>query len=101
MRFFARRVLREFWENPGHEDAEIPLKTWIAVVEAAHWNTPHDVKAQYSDASIISSERVVFNIGGNKYRIIAAIDYAAGVLLVKFIGTHTEYDKMDARTYGI
>lgn len=91
MRVIARKSLREHWEAPGRRDSEEPLKAWYAVATAADWAGPADVKAQYRSASFVG-DRVVFNIAGNKYRLIAWINYRRRVLYIRFIGTHREYD---------
>ncbi len=96
MRIIALRTLRAFWET--HPDAEQPLKNWYATAKAAHWTSPADVKADYGNASIIANARVVFNIHGNHYRLITAVDYRYGIVYIRFIGTHREYDKVNART---
>lgn len=99
MRIIAERTLKEFWQSPNRQDARENLISWMDVTEAAVWKTPNDVKATYSSASIITNERVVFNIAGNKYRLLVAVNYATGTVFVKFIGTHQEYDLIDAATY--
>ncbi len=96
MRVIARRTLREFWERPGHADAEQPLKAWFRDAEAADWAKPSEVKADIGSASIVANQRVVFNIAGNKYRLVVQINYAFRVVYVRFIGTHGEYDQIDA-----
>jgi mRNA interferase HigB len=96
MRIIARRTLREFWENPTHQDAEQPLKAWYAEARNATWRTPAEVKAQYGSASVIGGNRVVFNIAGNKYRLVVRFHYHAGIGYVRFVGTHAEYDEIDA-----
>lgn len=96
MRIIAKRTLREFWENPRHRAAKTPLEDWHAQVRTADWSTPSDLKAQFGDASILRGGRAVFNIGGNRYRLVAWINYAYRVVYVRFIGTHAEYDKVDA-----
>ena len=94
MRIIAKRTLRSYWEaNP---DAEQPLKSWYAIASTADWSTPHDVKATYGTASIVGADRVVFNIGGNRRRLVVRFDYPQGLGFVRFIGTHEEYDKIDA-----
>lgn len=98
MHIIAKRTLREFWEAPGHDDAEQPLKAWYAEAAHATWRTPVDVKAQYGSASIIGDNRVVFNIGGNKYRLVVKFHYNTGIGFIRFIGTHAEYDEIDAET---
>jgi len=96
MRIITKRTLREFWEE--HPDAEQSLKNWYATTKAAHWASPAEVKAAYRNASIIPNDRVVFNIKGNRYRLIAAVDYRRSIVYIRFIGTHRDYDKVDART---
>jgi len=90
--------LVRFWQRQGNEDAEAPLRSWHAAVTAAHWKSPVDLKAQFRNASICGNNRVVFNIGGNKYRLIVEMQYQAGIAWVKFIGTHAQYDKIDVET---
>lgn len=98
VKLLSRRRLREFWEE--FPDGAEPLRTWAAVVEAASWRSTADVKAAYSTASVLKGKRVVFNIGGNKYRLVVSVKYASdkrrGVVFVRFIGTHAEYDGIDA-----
>ena len=94
MRVIAKRILRDFWEK--HNDSEQPLKTWYKDALKAKWKNPNDIKADYPKASILKSSRVVFNICGNKYRLIVAINYEREWIFIRFIGTHSEYDKIDA-----
>jgi mRNA interferase HigB len=94
MRVIARRTLKDFWED-GHSDAEQPLKAWFAEVSRAAWSSMADVKALFRHASVIDSERVVFNIAGNKYRLVAKVWFAGQAVWVKFVGTHREYDGID------
>ena len=96
MRVVALRSLREFWQR--HPDAERPLRAWHDEVSKAQWRTPADIKAQYRNASILAGRRVIFNIKGNEYRLVAAFAYNTGVVFVKFISTHAEYDRIDAET---
>ena len=96
MRVIALRTLRVFWTS--HADAEDPLKAWYADARQADWKTPADIKAVYASASIVGGNRVVFNIKGNTYRLIAAINYEFGIVYIRFIGTHSEYDRVDAET---
>ena len=96
VRVIARRTLREFWER--HPDAEGPLRAWFHDAEQAVWRGPADVKRAYANASVVSAQRIVFNIGGNKYRLIVAVNYAYRVCYVRFVGTHREYDRVDAKT---
>jgi mRNA interferase HigB len=99
MRVIAVKALREYWTR--YADAEGPLKAWFASTERAIWNTPHDIKAEYAAASILSTDRVVFNIKGNHYRLIVAVAYDAKIVFVKWFGTHAEYDRINALTVGL
>jgi mRNA interferase HigB len=94
VRVIAKRTLREFWEK--HADSEQQLKAWYNEAEQAEWETPNEIKKDYPSASILEDNRVVFNIKGNHYRLIVRINYSYGVVWVRFIGTHAEYDKVDA-----
>lgn len=96
MRVIARKTLREFWER--YPDSEQQLKAWYAEAKDAAWQTPADVKAKYGTASILKSSRVVFNICGNKYRLVVKINYPHQVIYVRFLGTHEEYNDIDAET---
>jgi len=96
MRVISVSTLKEFWARPGHGDAEQPLRTWVKVVKAAEWSRPTDVKNTFRSADILSNGRAIFDIGGNKYRLVAAIHYRGKRIFVRFIGTHKDYDKIDA-----
>lgn len=92
MRVVSRKALRGFWEQPNHHDAEAPLRAWYKEAEKADWATPADIKEQFRSASFLANNRVVFNIAGNKYRLIVWVNYPDRVMLVRFIGSHKEYD---------
>jgi mRNA interferase HigB len=94
MRVIAKSALREFWGL--HPDAEEPLLAWYREVEKEDWDTPAKVKARYRAASIVGDNRVVFNIKGNKYRLVVKINYPYRVVYIRFVGTHARYDKIDA-----
>ena len=94
MRVIAISTLRAFWESCP--DAEQPLKAWFDEARNARWTQPSDIKAQYRSASILKNRRVVFNIKGNDYRLVVSIAYRLQIVYVKFVGTHQEYDKIDA-----
>jgi mRNA interferase HigB len=96
MRIIARSTLREFWEK--YPDAETPLKTWVGEVRKAEWKTFNQLKQQFGTASIIGNDRAVFNIKGNSYRLVAAIDYEKQILWIRFIGLHKDYDKINSKT---
>ncbi len=94
MRIISRKTLREFWEK--HPDARQPLQSWYYDVKHARWNGPSDIKAVYRNASCLSDNRVVFNIKGNAYRIVVAVHYQFGMVYIRFVGTHKEYDRINA-----
>ena len=94
MRIIAKKPLIEFWKS--HSQAEQPLKAWHAEAKNAQWQSPDDIKKRYPNASILHDNRVVFNISGNTYRLIVKIHYNTGVVYIRFVGTHAEYDKIDA-----
>lgn len=95
-RIIAKRTLRELWEK--HAEAEQYLKTWYDTTKNSDWKTPNDVKNTYANASILKHERAVFNIKGNDYRIIVKFNFEKSWIFIRFIGTHAEYDKIDANT---
>ena len=96
MRIISRKRLREFWEK--HTDAQQALQAWYADVKQADWQTPADIKNVYRNASIVANNRAIFNIKGNKYRLIVVVQYQYGIVYIRFVGTHQEYDKIDAAT---
>ncbi len=98
MRIIAKRTLRRFWEDRDHADARGPLLAWHAEARRATWQTPADIKAQFRSASILRSRRAVFNIAGNKYRLVVHVRYDLGRVYVRFVGTHRQYDEIDAET---
>ncbi len=98
MRTIAFRTIREFFEKTQYADSEIPLRAGYHDVKTAEWKRPNESKMQYKNASIIGEGRVVFNIKGNAYRLIVAIDYEFQVIFIRFIGTHKEYDNIDIKT---
>lgn len=98
MRVIARSTLEAFWKlNPDSEQA---LRAWYWEAQHADWAKPPDIKAQYRSASILKGSRVVFNIAGNKYRLLVAVMYPCGVIYVKFVGTHKQYDQINAEVYN-
>lgn len=96
MRVIARSKLIEFAEK--HPKTDQPLKAWYAKVTSANWQSPQDVIADFGTAKTVSSDRLRFKINGNNYRLIASFKFSANLVFIKFIGTHAEYDKIDART---
>lgn len=98
MRVIAKSTLVKFWQVPGQQDAQTPLEIWHDIATKANWKTPQDVKNQIGTASICGNNRVVFNIGGNKYRLVVEMQYRAGIAWVKFVGTHARYDEINVET---
>lgn len=96
MNVIARRNLEDYWR--WHSETEQPLRTWLMAARANNWQSMNDVLRTYSTASPVGAERCVFNICGNKHRLIVAFKFTARVAFIKFIGTHAEYDRVDART---
>jgi mRNA interferase HigB len=97
MRIIAFRALREFFEKPEYADSEVSLRAWYHDAKTAEWKSSNDLKQQYKNASIVGEGRVVFNIKGNTYRLVVAIDYDFQVIFIRFIGTHKQYDKIDTK----
>ena len=94
MSVITLRPLKKFWEEKP--DAEKSLKAWLTEAKAADWKNPADIKAQFRSASILQDSRVVFNVCGNKYRLVVKINYSFSIIYIRFIGTHREYDKINA-----
>ncbi len=94
MRVIAKRTLRTFWTK--HKDCEEQLKAWYKEAQEADWKSAKDVKREYSSASILPGNRVVYNIKGNHYRLVVRINYDYRIVWIRFIGTHTEYNNIDA-----
>jgi mRNA interferase HigB len=95
MRIISRKTLKQFWERSAYADAEQPLRAWFREATLADWKNPAEVKAAYRSASVVGNDRVVFNIAGNKYRLVVRINYAYRVVYIRFIGTHRQYDQID------
>jgi mRNA interferase HigB len=95
LRVIAKKILRDFWER--HSDSQQQLKAWFQEASKAEWKSPKDVKAEYPSASILADNRIVFNIKGNNYRLIVKVNYDYQMLWIRFIGTHAEYDKVNAK----
>ena len=95
-RILAKSTLKKFWEE--HRDSEQYLKTWYDVVLNAKWKSPHDIRNSYANASILNNGRVVFNIKGNSYRLVVRFNFEKEWAFIRFIGTHNDYDKIDANT---
>lgn len=96
MRIIALKTLWLFWEQ--HPDVRQALQAWYRDAKRATWSTPADIRTVYRNASFVGNNRVVFNIRGNQYRLVVAINYAHGIVYIRFIGSHQDYDKIDAAT---
>jgi mRNA interferase HigB len=97
MQVIARRTLREFWAR--YPRAEGPIRAWVAIAVKARWANPAEIKRQFGSAvDFVGDNRVIFDLGGNKYRLVVHVSFSFGRLLVKFIGTHAEYDRIDPET---
>jgi len=92
-RIFAKSTLREFWEK--YPESEQYLKTWFDTVKSSDWKSPNDVKQTYANASIMKDSRIVFNIKGNSFRLVAKFNFEKQWVFIRFIGTHEQYDKID------
>jgi mRNA interferase HigB len=100
VQIIALRALRLFWED--HPQAEMPLRTWYGLVSNAVWDGPADVKQQFgASVDFVADNRVIFDISGNKFRLVVHVAYRFKRVLVKFVGTHADYDKIDAETIGL
>ena len=96
MRIISRKALREFWEK--HPDSRQQLQTWYVDVKHAQWKKPADIKRVYKNASFLADNRVVFNVKGNKYRVIVVVEYRFEAVFIRFVGTHQEYDRIHAES---
>ena len=99
MRVISKRALREFWER--RPDTERALSNWHDTVAQADWTTPSELRASFPDASFVGGDRVVFNIRGNRLRLVAGISYRWRSVYIKWIGTHAEYDRIDVERVNL
>jgi mRNA interferase HigB len=98
MRIVSHKKLKDFYSRPGHEDARVPLERWYTVAEDAQWKGLTDIRKDFASADFVGNQHYVFNIGGNKYRLVVVVKFMMGYLFIRFVGTHNEYDKIDAST---
>ena len=96
MRIISRSRLRQFWGDRRYRDSEQPLKSWYHEAKKSRWKRPGDIKGLYRHASFLANNKVVFNIHGNKYRLVVAVNYDFETCYIRFIGTHEQYDNIDA-----
>jgi len=97
VRIIAFKTLREFWEKPEYADSETSLRAWYHDVKSSDWKNANELKQRYKNSSIVGNGRVVFNIKGNMFRLVVSVDYEFQVMFIRFIGTHKQYDKIDAK----
>ncbi|MCM2312371.1 MAG: type II toxin-antitoxin system HigB family toxin [Steroidobacteraceae bacterium] len=99
MRGISKQTLRQFWEGPpARSDVRRALEAWHREARRASWQSPQEIKRQYASASLLKGGRVVFNLGGNSYRLVVRINFTQQIVFVRFIGTHADYDATDAET---
>ncbi len=96
MHIISRRPLRDFSQR--HPQAKALLDAWFTEVRHANWKSFADIRLHYQSADVVAGDRVIFNVGGNRYRLVVKVAYKTGVVFIRFVGTHTEYDKIDADT---
>jgi len=96
MRIIARSTLLKFWSNSDYSDSEQALRAWFEETKNSVWKSPNEIKKKYRSASVLKNNRVVFNICGNKYRLIVSIKYDFQIVYIRFIGTHKQYDQINA-----
>ena len=98
MRIVSHRKLREFYQTPGREDSEVALERWYQTVESAQWSSFSDIREDFGSVDSVGNQHYVFNIKGNKYRLVVVVKFLMGYVFIRFVGTHEEYDKIDAKT---
>lgn len=98
MRIVSHRKLREFYEMPGREDAKVALERWYQTAEGAHWKNLADIRQDFADTDYTGNQHYVFNIRGNRYRLVVVVKFTIGHIFIRFVGTHSEYDKIDCST---
>lgn len=98
MRIVSHKKLRLFYQTPGNEDAKVALERWYEIVEGAEWNSFSDIKEDFGSVDYVGNQHYVFNIKGNKYRLVVVIKLVMGYVFIRFVGTHKEYDSIDAST---
>ncbi len=96
MQIISIKTLRDFWQ--AHASAEAPLKAWYHEARISNWRSFQDIKKRYRHADVLADNRVVFDLKGNTYRLVVRINYQSGCIFIRFVGTHAQYDKIDART---
>ncbi len=98
MRVVSHRKLKEFYETSGNEDSRIALERWYGIVEDAEWKNFSDIRADFPATDYVGNQHYVFNIKGNKYRLVVVVKFTIGYVYIRFVGSHSEYDKIDCST---
>lgn len=98
MRIVSHRKLKDFYEQSGHEDSKTALERWYQTAEEAEWHSLAEMKQDFGSVDSVGNQHYVFNIGGNKYRLVVVVKFVMGYIFIRFVGTHNEYDKIDAST---
>lgn len=98
MRLVSHRKLKEFYERPGHEDSKVALERWYHAAEEADWHNFAEMKQDFGSVDSVGNQHYVFNIGRNKYRMVVVVKFVMGYIFIRFVGTHQEYDKIDAKS---
>lgn len=98
MRIVSHKVLKAFYETSGHEEAKVPLQRWYDIVENAEWHNFAEMRADFPSVDSVGNQHYVFNIGGNKFRLVVVVKFVMGYIFIRFVGTHSEYDKIDCST---
>ena len=95
MRIVSHKKLREFYETPGKEDARVALQRWYHIVSVAQWKNLGDMKVDFPSVDYVGNQRYVFNMRGNRYRLVVVVKFVMGYVFIRFVGTHNEYDRID------
>jgi len=97
MRIVSHRKLKEFYQTPGREDSEAALERWYEITEAAEWHTFAEMKEDFGSVDSVGNQHYVFNIGGNKYRLVVVVKFQMGYVFIRFVGPHKEYESIDVK----
>lgn len=98
MRIVSHKTLKDFYERPGREDSKTALERWYQMAEDAEWHSFAEMKQDFGSVDSVGNQHYVFNIGGNKYRLVVVVKFVMGYIFIRFVGTHSEYDKIDVST---
>lgn len=98
MRIVSHKALKAFYETHGHEEAKVPLQRWYDIAENAEWHNFAETRADFPSVDSVGNQHYVFNIGGNKFRLVVVVKFVMGYIFIRFVGTHSEYDKIDCST---